>query len=185
MADLEAVINPEPTNSNTGDEPDPLTDLHTVIGFDSTITPGEQNQTMRRDEEVASPDPRSLFESIEEEDSSPLEWPPQVHEHIAGNFSDGFHIGEVMEVKADDYVSVSYMELKEVLTAHPDEHKRRFWKWPSKRIFHDTHRHCIINLRPCLVLQSPPSSKRNFIFSCLNAELLEAMASSVTEELIE
>ena len=29
---------------------------------------------------------------------------------------------------------------------------------------------------------SSPSTKRNFIFSCLNAEFLEALAASVTEE---
>ena len=110
------------------------------------------------------------------------EWPPKVHDHLAAIFSDGFYIGEVLEILDDETVRVSYMAPKKIMTADAMEHPRRFWIWPSKRDVYNTNRNCIINLRPYLALESPPSTKRNFIFSCLNAEILEAMAASVIEE---
>ena len=167
MADLEAVIDPD-----SSAQIEEVTD--DACGAQSPTT--EDGETV--------PDPMVQSRSTDEdEDFLPSEWPPQVHDHIAGNFSDGFHIGGVLEVLDDETVKVSYMLPKRIATAHPMEHKRRFWMWPSEHKLHDTKRCCIINLRPFLVLQSPPSSKRNFIFTCLNAELLEA--NSVTEELVE
>ena len=101
----------------------------------------------------------------------PSDWSPRVEEHIAANFSDGFYIGEVLEVIDDDTIKVSYMSPKLIMTAVPDEHKRRFWIWPSNRDIFNTDRSCIINLNPSLsLLEIPPSTKRQIVFSCLNAE---------------
>ena len=111
------------------------------------------------------------------------DWPPRVGEHIAGNFTDGFHIGEVEEILDENTVRVSYMVPKEILTAADDEHSRRFWCWPRKKHMHDTDRSCILNLKPCLVLATPPSTKRLYVFACENAEILEIIANSVSEEL--
>ena len=89
-----------------------------------------------------------------------------------------------MEVIDDKTVKVSYMAKNKIVTAAPTEHKRRFWIWTFKRDVYDTKKNCVIDLRPDLVLESPPS-KRHFVFSCINAELLEALANSVTEEEVE
>ena len=74
------------------------------------------------------------------------------------------------------------MKLHNVLMANADEHKRRFWEWPSPIEIFPTDRSCILNLRPSLSLATPPSTKRMYIFACDNAEILEALANSVTEE---
>ena len=110
------------------------------------------------------------------------EWPRKVHDHLAAIFSDGFNIGEVLEILDDETVQVSYMAPKKIMTADAMDHPQRFLIWPSKRDVYNTNRNSIIHLRPYLELEYPPSTKRNFIFSCLNAELLEAMAASVIEE---
>ena len=109
------------------------------------------------------------------------DWPLPERTHIAGNFTDGFCIGEVLSTKGDT-ATVSYMETHKVLTADADEHKRRFWKWPSPKKIIRTDRSCILNLRPSLSLATPPSTKRMYIFACENAEILDALANSVTEE---
>ena len=82
-----------------------------------------------------------------------------------------------------EIVKVSYMHPKSILTASTDEHSRRFWIWPARKDIFDTHVDCILNLKPCLELATPPSTKRMCIFACHNAELLEALAASVTEEI--
>ena len=115
MADLEAVINFETEASNDTNKPDTL------------ITPATN-------EGQKGP-------SISSEGAEVLsDWPPDVGQHIAGNFTDGFYIGEVKEIIDANRVRVSYMEPKEILTAAQDEHSRRFWCWPHKKDIHVTHR---------------------------------------------
>ena len=75
------------------------------------------------------------------------------------------------------------MSLKTIATAAFNEHKRRFWCWTSKKDSFDTDISCILNLRPVISLATPPSTKRLFIFAYYNAELLDIIANSVTEEL--
>ena len=101
--------------------------------------------------------------------------------HIAANFSDGFYLGEILAVYGDT-IKVSYMHPKSVLTANTDEHSRRFWIWPARKDVFDTDVNCILNLKPCLSLATPPSTKRMCVFACHNADILEALALSVTEE---
>ena len=105
----------------------------------------------------------------------------QIGKHIAVNFSDGFYIGEIIDKIDDSTYRVSYMSPKVVLTADSNEHKRRFWYWPSKKDIFDTDVSCVLNLRPVLSIATPPSTKRLFIFACHNAELLEVIANSVSD----
>ena len=102
--------------------------------------------------------------------------------HIAANFSDGFYLGEILAVDGD-IIKVSYMHPKSVFTASTDEHSRRFWIWPARKDIFETDVNCILNLKPCLSLATPPSTKRMCVFACQNAEILEALALSVTEEI--
>ena len=95
-------------------------------------------------------------------------WPTRVGEHIAANFSDGFYIGEVMDIIDDDTIKVSYMSPKRITTVDQEEHMRRVWIWPSNRDIFDTYMSCIINLKPSLSLETPPSTKRQFGFACHN-----------------
>ena len=105
-------------------------------------------------------------------------WPPEIGEHIAVNFDDGFHIGEVLEIIDDETVGVSYMKPKKVLTANANEHPRKFWIWPYPEVTHRTNRQCILDLRPAdLMLAIPPSTKRMLVFSVGNAELLHRLWS--------
>ena len=105
----------------------------------------------------------------------------QIGEHIAVNFSDGFYIGEIIDKIDDSTYRVSHMSPKVVLTADSNEHKRRFWYWPSKKDIFDTDVSCVLNLRPVISIATPPSTKRLFIFACHNAELLEVIANSVSD----
>ena len=57
----------------------------------------------------------------------------QIGEHIAENFSDGFYVGEILEKIDDSTYRVSYMSPKVVSTADYNEHKKRYWYWPSKK----------------------------------------------------
>ena len=57
----------------------------------------------------------------------------QIGEHIAENFSDGFYVGEILEKIDDSKYRVSYMSPKVVSTADYNEHKKRYWYWPSKK----------------------------------------------------
>ena len=158
MADLEAVINAERETSNDTNKPD--------TSKTPTTSEGQEGPTISSDDgaEVLS------------------DWPPDIGQHIAGNFTDGFYIGEVKEIIDANTVKVSYMEPKKILTAAQDENSRRFWCWPHKEDIHDTNRDCILNLKPCLTLATPPSSKRLYLFACENAEILELMANTVLDE---
>ena len=109
--------------------------------------------------------------------------PISIGEHIAANFPDGFYIGEVTDIIDSNIVKVSYMSPKTILAADHGEHSRRFWIWPSKKDLFDTDRSCVINLKPFISMSTPPSTKRMFVFACKNAELLEMIANSVSEEI--
>ena len=114
----------------------------------------------------------------ETNESVPEKWPPKIGEHIAANFDDGFHIGEVISIIDNDTVNVSYMKPKKVLTASADEHPRKFWIWPYPEQKYPTNRHCILDLRPAeLTLAVPPSTKRMLVFSVGNAEILARLWS--------
>ena len=116
-------------------------------------------------------------------DVSDSAWPPAIGDHIAANFTDGFYIGEVVSVVDEDIVNVSYMRPKIIATANDEEHPRRFMCWPKPKDLFKTHRDCVLNLHPSIALAIPPSTKKMVIFSCLNVELLEALANCVTEEI--
>ena len=88
-----------------------------------------------------------------------------------------------MHMVDDDTVKVSYMCPKTLKTANQDEHPRRFWYWPARKEKFDTHRSCIMNLKPSLTLSTPPSTNKMIIFSCDNAELLASVATAVIDEL--
>ena len=111
------------------------------------------------------------------------DWKLVKGKHVAVNFTDGFLIGEVTEVLGKEKVKVSVMQPKPVITSDPTEHEKRFWIWPTSKKTHDVDISCILNLRPCLTLAKPPSTKRMFVFACENAEILAAMADSVTVEI--
>ena len=115
------------------------------------------------------------------EDSSESDF--MIGEHIAANFSDGFYIGEILEKIDDETYKVSYMSPKTIATADAFEHPRRFWYWPSKKDQFDTDVSSILNLKPVISLATPPSTKRLYVFACHNAEILEVIANSVTEEI--
>ena len=190
MADLEAVINYE-TNaemendavtSQTAAEYTQTNETDATKSTDAASDPQITSNSMARETSETTSSPTQNNSAIEDDEICPSDWPPTVHDHIAANFSDGFYIGEVLEVIDDDTVKVSYMAPKKILTAAPTENKQRFWIWPAKRDVYDTQRNCVINLRPNLLLESPASSKRHFVFSCINAELSEVFANSVTEE---
>ena len=110
-------------------------------------------------------------------------WPPAKETLIVAIFTDRFYIGEVMSTVDDDTIKVSYMRPKTIKTANQDEHPRRFWYWPVRKDKFDTHRSCILNLKPSLTLAIPPSTNKMIVFSCDNAELLERIAATVTDEL--
>ena len=73
------------------------------------------------------------------------------------------------------------MAPKVVSTADYNEHKRRYWYWPSKKVIFDTNTSYILNLRPVISVATPPSTKRLYTFACYNAELLEIIANSVSD----
>ena len=73
------------------------------------------------------------------------------------------------------------MSPKVVSTADYNEHKRRYWYWPSKKVIFDTNTSYILNLRPVISVATPPSTKRLYTFACYNAELLEIIANSVSD----
>ena len=82
MADLKAVINFETEASNDTNVPDMLKM--------PTTSEGQEGPSISSDEaEVLS------------------DWPPDVGQHIAGNFTDGFYIGEVKEIIDANTVRVS------------------------------------------------------------------------------
>ena len=93
-------------------------------------------------------------------------------ENIAADFSDGFYASEILEKIDDSTYRVSYMSPKVGSTADYNEHKRRYWYWPSKKDIVDTNTSCILNLRPVILIATPLSTKRLYIFACYNAELL-------------
>ena len=93
MADLEAVI-----------DLDSSAQIEEVTDDDAC---GAQSPTTENSETVSDPMVQSQS-TDEDDDFLPSEWPPQVHDHIAGNFLDGFDIGEVLEVLDDETVKVSY-----------------------------------------------------------------------------
>ena len=165
MDDLEAVI----------------TNMHTL---NQQIEPVTTETAVEVEDEIL---PDTLIEKHTIDDEEVLgmrsDWPPIVGEHIAANFSDGFYIGEVIDIIDSCTVKVSYMSPKSILTAEAGEHERRFWIWPTNKDVFNTDKSCILNLKPCLTLAKPPSTKRMFIFSCDNAELLDIIANTVSEEI--
>ena len=70
MADLEAVINADRQTSNETNKSDT-----------PTTSEGQVGPSMSSDEAELLSD-----------------WPPDIGQHIAGNFTDGFYIGEVKEI---------------------------------------------------------------------------------------
>ena len=101
-------------------------------------------------------------------------------EHIAADFSDDFYAREILEKINDSTYIVSYMSPKVGSTADYNERKRRYWYWPSKKDIFDTNTSCILKLRPVILIATPLSTKRLYIFACYNAELLEIIENSVS-----
>ena len=102
---------------------------------------------------------------------------------FAAKFMDGFYIGEVVSIVDQEHVKVSYMQPKRIVTADDAEHPRRFWCWSKPKHNFKTHRSCILNLSPSLCLAIPPLTKKLLVFSYMNAEFLQKVAESVTEEI--
>ena len=69
------------------------------------VTHDTCRQTTENSEKVSDPKEHSRS-ADDDENFLPSEWPPQVHDHIVGSFSDGFHNGEVLEVLDDETVKV-------------------------------------------------------------------------------
>ena len=106
-------------------------------------------------------------------DQLPSLWSPDVGEHVVVNFEDGWSVGEVVTSAANDSVDVSFMKLKKVTNADPEEHERLFWIWPAKKEVIATKRDHILPVRPNLVLAKPPSTRRMLVFSVNNLEIIE------------
>ena len=119
---------------------------------------------------------------MNEESMSEEDWPPTLGEHVVANFTEGFFIGEVIGIVDISTVKISYMTPKTILTAAKGERPRRYWIWPAKGDHCDTDRSSFINLEPCLTLSKPLFTRRMCVFACENAELLEIIANSVSEE---
>ena len=108
-----------------------MQDLEKVLNEDSNKS-GEEDLTDRAD--VQPPDD--------------INWPPAIGEHVVVNFEEGWYVGEVLTGDDDGSVDISYMKMKKVLTADPDEHPRRFWIWPALKEVISTKEEYILPVRP-------------------------------------
>ena len=155
-----------------------MEDLQGVIGTKNNRSEEIEDAVVNIEDSVDRNEDVAENYQLTDNDSGTSNWPPKIGEHIAANFDDGFHIGEVIGIIDDDTVNVTYMKPKKILTASPDEHPRRFWIWPYPEETYATNRFCIQDLRPAdLQLAIPPSTKRMLVFSLGNAEVLSRLWS--------
>ena len=145
----------------------------TDLALASTATMADLEKVLSKNADTPADQPASPESDVIPDDQLPSLWPPDVGEHVVVNFEDGWSVGEVVTSAANESVDVSFMKLKKVTTADPEEHKRRFWIWPAKKEVISTKRDHILPVRPDLVLAKPPSTRRMLVFSVNNFEIID------------
>ena len=116
MADLEAVIASDtiiqetPTSayqSNQAPEDDQFGDANSSSD-DHLTTETDPSADATVYQSIIPTETGTSAPAVEDDDYYyTSEWPPKVHDHLAAIFSDGFYIGEVLEILDDETVRVS------------------------------------------------------------------------------